>query len=620
MTITFKKNSSNSSETNSQRSKNDSKNKMDNVNVRLNPEALESREMMSVNPLASDWVGSIPFAKAELPQMRSALMDTVEHDASITSGSVIAQNEWIIQMSDSLMESVKNVNQAQKYFSSLGVTVVEGLGAPGSLHVIVNSGTFEQQSEFLSTIVGLVNFEPNRFIVGAATPVNTNDPGASNLWNVTQTDTSAAWGVSDGTGTIVAVLDSGVDINHPDLKNNIWRNSNPGAYGYANDINGYNFYSNNNNVADDHSHGTHVAGTIAAVANNGIGIAGVAPKTQILPLKFLNSNGNGFSSDATRAINYVVSLKNAGNNIVAINCSFASDSYSSTLDAAIQKAGKAGVVVVAAAGNDARNIDTSPIYPASINATNVITVAATDSGGNLASYSNYGVKTVDVAAPGSNIYSTMPGGGYGTKSGTSMATPLVSGMVALIAATNPKLTPEQIKSVIASSATTNSGLATKVATGGIVNVATAVGSLATTAPKAPVGLTSTASGSTSLVVSWQASIGATSYKLEYATSANGTWTTAYTGSSTSFSLSGLSANTQYFLRVSASNKIGSSSVSSVTSGKTLEAGSSLFQMTEKAGTVATFQWTALSGATSYVVQASSNGGASWSTVYTGNQL
>ncbi|MBA3474808.1 MAG: S8 family serine peptidase [Rubrobacter sp.] len=280
-----------------------------------------------------------------------------------------------------------------------------------------------------------------------ATSANDSDyPKLYGLNNTGQTggtadadvDAPEAWNTTTGdTGTVVAVIDEGVDTNHPDLKNNIWTNSGETAgngidddkNGYVDDVNGWDFYNNDRTVydlGDGDKHGTHVAGTIAAEGNNNLGVVGVNWKAKIMPLKFLGPDG-GYTSDAVAALNYAV---NKG--VKISNNSWGGGGPSQTLLEAINKADTAGHLFVAAAGNEGVNNDTTAHYPSSYTSANIISVAATDNKDALASFSNYGSSSVDLAAPGVGILSTLPGSTYGSYSGTSMATPHVTGAAALL--------------------------------------------------------------------------------------------------------------------------------------------------------------------------------------------
>ncbi|MCH7688623.1 MAG: S8 family serine peptidase, partial [Planctomycetes bacterium] len=321
----------------------------------------------------------------------------------------------------------------------------------------------------------------------ASTP---NDPSFSSLWglnNEGQTgglldadiDALEAWDVTTGSSdVIVAVIDTGIDYTHPDLAGNMWINSGEIAgngidddgNGYIDDIYGYDFYNNDGDPYDDHGHGTHVAGTIAAVGDNDVGVIGVAPNVKLMALKFLSGGGYGYISDAIRALDYAVSM---GAQIS--NNSWGGGGFSSAMYASLQNARNAGHIFVAAAGNSASNNDISPQYPANYDTDNVISVAATDHNDDLAWFSSYGANTVDLAAPGVNIYSTTPGNTYSTYSGTSMATPHVTGVVALVMSQHPDWTYDQIINQVLATTDSLGSLQGKVVTGGRLNAASALG-------------------------------------------------------------------------------------------------------------------------------------------------
>ena len=249
----------------------------------------------------------------------------------------------------------------------------------------------------------------------------------------------AAWNVTTGSkNVIVATLDSGVDFTDTDLAANIW--TNPNIDPATDDIHGWNFVSNNNNVMDDFWHGTHVAGIIGAVGNNGVGVTGVNWNVQIMALKMLDSSGNGTTANAVLALDYAVE-----HGAKIVNISWNGGAYSQAFHDAIQNAGNLGVLVVCAAGNNNANDDATTNYPPSYNLPNMIVVAATDDNDNMATFSSYGANTVDIAAPGVNILSTVPGNNYEFADGTSMATPMVSGGAALLLAADPSLTVAQLK-------------------------------------------------------------------------------------------------------------------------------------------------------------------------------
>ena len=297
-------------------------------------------------------------------------------------------------------------------------------------------------------------------------------------------DIVEAWGKTTGSKeVIVAVLDTGVDYTHSDLAANMWNGNVNHGYDFAGDDTG----ANDDNPMPDlpydvnaHFHGTHVAGIIGAVANNSAGVAGVAQNVSIMALKVFRPEGTGYSSDILEALNYVSQKIDEGEKIVAINASYGSTggSQSDIVNDVIKELGEKGVVFCAAAGNEASNNDESPTYPANYDAENIITVAASDANDNLASFSNYG-QSVDVAAPGTNILSTIPDNGYAYAQGTSMATPYVTGSIALLATAYPQATATELKAMIVNNVDVKTALNTKVATNGRVNINEALGKINT---------------------------------------------------------------------------------------------------------------------------------------------
>lgn len=319
---------------------------------------------------------------------------------------------------------------------------------------------------------------PNYLVGVGAVP---NDPQFNETWGLTSlygADAESAWDITQGNGdVVVAVIDTGVDYNHPDLAQNIWNNPreiqngiDDDGNGLVDDLHGYNAYANTGDPMDDHSHGTHCSGTIGARGNNGIGVAGVSWNVKIMGVKFMGSNGSGDLSGAIRGINYVVDQKRSGVNVRVMSNSWGGGGYSETLERAIQRAADAGILFVAAAGNSASNNDSSPTYPASYNVSNVISVAAIQQGNTLASFSNYGANTVNIAAPGVSILSTIPGGGYGRMSGTSMATPHVAGALGLLFSYDGSLSADAAKARLLSTAIPTEALQGRVKDGRSLNV------------------------------------------------------------------------------------------------------------------------------------------------------
>lgn len=300
----------------------------------------------------------------------------------------------------------------------------------------------------------------------------------------------AAWTNNHkGSGSVVVgIIDEGISITHPDLAANIWVNPGevPGngkdddANGYIDDINGWDFDGKNNTVYDGgtkgtvDNHGTHVAGTIGGIGGDGKGVAGVNWEVKMISCKFLGRRG-GTTANAIKAVDYLTTLKSKGINIVASNNSWGGGGFSQGLADAINRANNADILFIAAAGNGGNdgvgdNNDNVASYPSNYASTNVIAVAAITSSGAKASFSNYGANTVDLGAPGSGIISSVAPSGYASYSGTSMATPHVTGGAALYAASHPGSTAAQIKASILSAAVPTATLSGKCATGGRLNV------------------------------------------------------------------------------------------------------------------------------------------------------
>ena len=321
-----------------------------------------------------------------------------------------------------------------------------------------------------------------------STQVVPNDPLFGSTWGMNNTtsqlndiDAPQAWDIYTGDPNYrVAVIDTGIDFNHPDLQGNIWVNpgeiANDGidndGNGYIDDVRGWNFVTNTNNPQDGNGHGTHVSGTIAAKGNNGIGVAGVAWNAKIVPLKFLSDTGSGTTANAIKAIDYCTA-----NGIKLSNNSWGGGLFDSLLLQAITNAGAVDHLFIAAAGNSALNIDVSLSYPASYNLSNMVNVASTTNTGTLSVFSNFGVATVHVGAPGSNIFSTWPialtvvgqPNGYNSISGTSMAAPHVTGLAALLRGKMPSWTATQVRSAILGSTKPLANLAGKIGREGIIS-------------------------------------------------------------------------------------------------------------------------------------------------------
>ena len=357
--------------------------------------------------------------------------------------------------------------------------------------VSVAPGTTAQTIQTLNRDPRVAYAEPN-FILHAADVVP-NDPFFSRLWGLHNTgqtvnwtagtpdadiDAPEAWSVSTGSpDVVVAVIDTGVDTAHPDLAPNIWVNDGedcPGCRtngvdddgnGYVDDWRGWDFANGDNNPADDNGHGTHVSGTVAATGNNGLGVAGVTWSSRIMPLKFLGADGSGTTDDAISAILYA-----RAKGVPILNNSWGGGDGSQALRDAIEQTDASGELFVAAAGNDFTNTDVEPFYPASYDVPNILVVGASDQLDRKAWFSNYGVRTVDLSAPGTNVYSTWTGATYRFADGTSMATPQVSGAAALARAVFPNASGVGLKALLLRDVDPIGVLNTASRTGGRLNV------------------------------------------------------------------------------------------------------------------------------------------------------
>jgi subtilisin family serine protease len=417
-------------------------------------------------------LGTLSFAQTAktpkdprlLPGYNQSLQNNTIHKQETSTKQSYAKGEAIV-----IFEQDLSIETISSLLSQKGISIVKKfrtLSSKSKGEYLLVSGNISTEILIakLKESSNIKSVSPNYKRTIDAVP---NDPGFDQLWGLNNTgqningvigtndaDINApeAWDTrTNASATVVAVFDTGVDYTHEDLTDNMWINSaeaagTPGVdddlNGYTDDIYGYDFAAENNgsNDADPmdiHGHGTHVSGTIGAKGNNGVGITGVNWDANIMALKIFGPDLGAYDTDILEAIDYVLMQKDAGVNIVAVNASYGGygGGQDDPMNTAIQTLGAADIVFCAAAGNDGEDNDAILLshYPSSYDASNIIAVAATNQNGELASFSNFGIDTVDLAAPGVNIYSTVPDNLYAYGNGTSMATPHVTGAVALLA-------------------------------------------------------------------------------------------------------------------------------------------------------------------------------------------
>ncbi len=424
----------------------------------------------------------------------------ISTEGIVADGNMVA-NQALVKFIKGTPGKSKN-----EIFSKISAEVVEHIftktmqvqGETEGLYLISFPTSVPQALAALQNMPFIEFAEPNyiyRHNAISTDPYFTN----GSLWGMTNTSgfgtgADVAW-ANNRTGSssvVVAVIDEGIDNLHVDLASNCWINpeeiANDGLdndnNGYIDDIYGWDFVGNDKSTYDgiNDDHATHVAGTIGGVANT-VGVVGVNWNVKMISCKFLGSTG-GTTANAVKAVDYVTALKKKGVNIVATNNSWSGGGFSTALYDAINRANTAGVLFIAAAGNSGTNNDRTASFPGNYSIankvagktypalSNMIVVAAIASNGTMASFSQYGAKSVHLGAPGVNIFSTLPNNSYGSYNGTSMATPHVSGAAALYKANNPSASAATIKSAILNSTTKISSLTGKCVTGGCLNVRT----------------------------------------------------------------------------------------------------------------------------------------------------
>jgi subtilisin family serine protease len=420
--------------------------------------------------------------------------------ASLKNGYNMVPNEVLVKFKDGVDESKKAVVLSRfggKHKEKILTTEMERRGDRQGIAVVGMSGTVEDAIAKMKGLPEVEYAEPNYIYTHQAISNDTYYTG-NKLWgmygdattpaNQYGSQAGEAWAAGHtGSATVfVGIIDEGYMYTHADLAANAGKNPKEIAgngkdddlNGYKDDVYGWDFAGNNATVFDGvtDDHGTHVAGTIGAAGGNGAGVAGVCWNVKLLNAKFLGTLG-GTTANAIKSVDYFTNLKKAGLNIVATNNSWGGGGFSQLLKDAIDRAALQNILFVVAAGNSGTNNDATPSYPASYTSSNIIAVAAINSTGALSSFSQYGLTSVDLGAPGEAIYSTVPVksgtkvvAGYASYSGTSMATPHVTGAVALYASTHPGASAADIKAAVLGSTVATPSLSGKCVTGGRLNV------------------------------------------------------------------------------------------------------------------------------------------------------
>ncbi len=446
------------------------------------------------DPIRTNLIKRIRIVRANFKYPLWRVEEVVQKSPSDGSETIKSRN---IMIADHVMIRLNRDSEREKLEAltkAEGLSIRKAMKMPGSYLISIPDETADALPRLLVLLgkdTGFIRYVEPDYVVRSqqTTP---NDSQFSLLWGLNNVSTPAAdisapqiWDMTTGDSQlIIGGIDSGIDYNHPDLASNIWHNTaetinglDDDGNGYVDDVTGWNFVSNNNAPMDDHGHGTHTAGTIGAVGNNGIGVVGVNWHCKLMPLKFLDNTGSGVISDATEALHYVADLRRRGVNIRITNNSWGGGGTSAIFQEALAEDSSLGILFMAAAGNDTNNNDITPSYPASYDDSNLLAIAATDSQDNRAVFSNYGSNTVHLAAPGVNTYSTLYGSRYGYMSGTSMATPHVAGVAALLWSLWPTARAADIRDAILKGVDVIPSLTGKTVTGGRLNARGAVNAL-----------------------------------------------------------------------------------------------------------------------------------------------
>ena len=444
---------------------------------------------------------------------------------------------------------------------------IERIGTTGTLRIRSRTQSAAALIRRLAARGDVAYVEPNHVIQIAATP---DDPQFPDLWGLEQIGASAAWDLTVGANSnvVVGVIDTGIDYTHPDLAPNIWSapeafslTLSSGSMSCAAGTHGFNAITRQCDPMDDHNHGTHVSGTIGAVGNNSAGVAGVNWNAHLMGLKFLDDQGTGTIADAIAAVEFAVAVKQAfqageSANIRVLSNSWGGSESSQALLDQINAANDSDILFVAGAGNNASNNDIFPFFPAAYAAPNLISVAASSFDDSLAYFSNYGQGSVHLAAPGEAILSTIIGNGYEYLSGTSMATPHVSGAAALVLSLCA-IDTATLRETLLGTVDHIPDLVGLTVTGGRLNVNSALHSC-TAPPATPEGLTAVG-GDSHVTLTWPAVPGAMRYNVKRSLTSGGPYDVlAPDVSGITYTDSGLVNGTAYYYVISAENSLGES--------------------------------------------------------------
>ena len=600
--------------------------------TRLALESLEVRTVPTASAIAPQW-----FKNATLPAITPAVAN-------------LQRSQWIVELKPAQTATLRTVDDAAKFLKVPGtrIDVIMGLGEQG-VFLVRGFGNPAAIKNTIERLPSVASISTNNVV--RATEWS-NDPESSKLWGLNNQGQviNGVAGTPDAdidlpealahatvqTQVVVGIVDTGIDYNHPDLRDNMWKN--PGEIagnnrdddgnGFIDDVYGFNFVNNTGNPMDDDEHGTHVAGTIAASLNNSQGVAGIASgAAKLMAIKFLDANGSGTYANAIRALNYATMMSSRGVNLKVLNNSWGGYGTVPALEDAVNATNAAGMLFVASAGNESNDNDGEfKAIPASYAASNIISVAATNNLDELASFSNYGATTVDLAAPGVGILSTTPGNRYQSFNGTSMAAPHVAGALALAWACHPDKTSTEIQDALFGSVDALDSLDGAVATGGRLNVnnlLTALEDPILLAPLAPANLVVTDAGTDFIVLEWtDSSDNEESFSIEISADGGETWDLIgiLELDTTTARIAGLESGSTYQFKVYASNSVGDSDSSNIAEAATLPlpevpAGPSDLTVDGIGSQFVDLSWFDESdNEDSFLIEISRNGGNTWESV------